>query len=721
MTRENFYMKAETFQPEKRARRADMAKDYTARISNMAIVLLISLIYFGNAWAQTTDNTLVDIGYSSLPGERVLIKLTFEKEPSVPKSFTIDNPARIAFDLPGVAVNLPRKTQTIGIGAARSVTAVEAKGRSRVVLNLISLVAYETKVEGKSLFVTLDGMVTSSKVSVSDNNDEVREIQSIDFRRGKEGEGRLTIRLTSDSIAIDVKEEGDKIIAKFPKTKLKEALSQRLDVMDFATPVTFIDMYNRGGDTFVEIEAQGVYEHLAYQSNLVFTLEVKPIKPEEQEKRKKEELGYTGEKLSLNFQNIEVRAVLQLIADFTGLNLVASDTVTGNVTLRLKSVPWDQALDIVLRTKGLAMRQMGNVLLVAPAEEIASREKADLEATQQIKSLEPLRTELIQVNYAKASDLATLLKAQESSMLSERGSVSIDERTNTLLVQEINSKIVEIRKLVAKLDIPIRQVLIESRVVIANDSFTKNIGVRFGGTVVDAGSDGMVGLTGGASGNDAMINSAIGNIANGGTSSPVSLPALSDRLAVNLPVTAPAGQIGLGILGPDYLIDLELSAMQKEGQGEVLSNPRVITGNQKEAIIEQGVEIPYQQASSSGATAVSFKKAVLSLRVTPQITPDDRVIMDLAINKDSVGTIYANVPSINTREIVTQVLVNNGETVVLGGILEQETRKDVTKVPFFGDLPVLGALFRNTTNRDDKEELLIFITPRILKNDLRVQ
>ncbi len=721
MTRENFYMKAETFEPDKKVRRVDMAKDYAARMSKMAIVLVMSLIYFSGAWAQTTDNTLVDIGYSSLPGERVLIKLTFEKEPSVPKSFTIDNPARIAFDLPGVAVNLPRKTQTIGIGAARSVTAVEAKGRSRVVLNLISLVAYETKVEGKSLFVTLDGMVTSSKVSVSDNNDEVREIQSIDFRRGKEGEGRLTIRLTSDSIAIDVKEEGDKIIAKFPKTKLKEALSQRLDVMDFATPVTFIDMYNRGGDTFVEIEAQGVYEHLAYQSNLVFTLEVKPIKPEEQEKRKKEELGYTGEKLSLNFQNIEVRAVLQLIADFTGLNLVASDTVTGNVTLRLKSVPWDQALDIVLRTKGLAMRQMGNVLLVAPAEEIASREKADLEATQQIKSLEPLRTELIQVNYAKASDLATLLKAQESSMLSERGSVSIDERTNTLLVQEINSKIVEIRKLVAKLDIPIRQVLIESRVVIANDSFTKNIGVRFGGTVVDAGSDGMVGLTGGASGNDAMINSAIGNIATSGTSSPVTLPALSDRLAVNLPVAAPAGQIGLGILGPDYLIDLELSAMQKEGQGEVLSNPRVITGNQKEAIIEQGVEIPYQQASSSGATAVSFKKAVLSLRVTPQITPDDRVIMDLAINKDSVGTIYANVPSINTREIVTQVLVNNGETVVLGGILEQETRKDVTKVPFFGDLPVLGALFRNTTNRDDKEELLIFITPRILKNDLRVQ
>ena len=711
-------MKAINFMPEINIRRAGKAMDFKKSIKATLVFLLV----FGvsnAAWAQA-ENALIDVGYSSLPGERVMIKLDFEKAPQQPASFTIENPARIAFDLPGVATKLTRKTQTIGIGAARSVSAVEAKGRTRVVFNLISLVPYEAKIEGNSLVVTLDGMVASSAQPLV--KDAVgRSIKSVDFRRGKEGEGRLTVSLSSNSIAIDVKEEGGKVIAKFPNTQLKEELVQRLDVIDFATPVTFIEMFSKGEDSYVEIEAEGIYEHLAYQSNLVFTLEVKPVKPEEQERRKKEELGYTGEKLSLNFQNIEVRAVLQLIADFTGLNLVASDTVSGSVTLRLKNVPWDQALDIVLRTKGLAMRQMGNVLLVAPAEEIAAREKAELEATQQIKSLEPLRTELVQVNYAKAGDLANLLKAQETTMLSDRGSVSVDERTNTLLVQETNSKLVEIRKLVNSLDVPIRQVLIESRVVIANDNFTKDLGVRFGGSFLDPSNDGMIGITGSSNGINSMMNSAMGNIAATGDSTPVALPALDDRLAVNLPSAGAAGKIGLGILGPDYLIDLELSAMQQEGQGEVLSNPRVITGNQKEATIEQGVEVPYLEASSSGATSVSFKKAVLSLRVTPQITPDDRVIMDLAVNKDSVGVVYADVPSINTREINTQVLVNNGETVVLGGILEQEIREDVTKVPLFGDLPVVGALFRSSQNVDTKEELLIFITPRILKEDLRVQ
>lgn len=707
--------------PEKKVNRVDIAMDCVKKMKTLIALCIMTLLPLGSIYAQDS-NALIDIGYSSLPGERVLVKLTFEKTPDQPQSFTIDNPARIAFDLQNVAAKLERRTQTIGVGAARSVTAVEAKGRTRVVLNLISLVPYDAKVEGNTMLVTLEGMQTSKPAeAVVGNDDKDRSIKSIDFRRGKDGEGRLTVSLSNNSIAIDVKEEGGKIVAKFPKTKLGDSLEQRLDVMDFATPVTFIELFNRGDDAYVEIEGQGAYEHLAYQSNSVFTLEVKPIKPEEQEKKKKDEFGYTGEKLSLNFQNIEVRAVLQLIADFTGLNLVASDTVTGNVTLRLKSVPWDQALDIVLKTKGLAMRQMGNVLFVAPAEEIAAREKAELEASQQIRSLEPLSTEMIQVNYAKASDLAALLKAEETSLLSDRGSVSIDERTNTLLVLETNSKIVEIRQLVNKLDIPIRQVLIESRVVIANDNFTKNLGVRFGGSFVDPRSNGMIGLTGSGDGIDRMVNSAVTNIGANNTAAPVTLPELSDRLAVNLPITKPAGRVGMGILGPDYLIDLELAAMQQEGQGEVLSNPRVITGNQKEAMIEQGVELPYLEASSSGATSVSFKKAVLSLKVTPQITPDDRVIMDLAVNKDSVGEVFVNVPSINTREINTQVLVSNGETVVLGGILEQSTRKDVTKVPVLGDLPVLGALFRSTMEVDDKEELLIFITPRILKEDLKVQ
>ncbi len=680
------------------------------------MVLLIVTLPLGAAVAASGDNTLVDIGFTNLPGDRAIIKLTFTQPPSAPLAFTIDNPARVAFDLPGVATKLAKKNQNVGLGAVRSISAVEAKGRSRVVFNLTSLVAYDTKIEGNTLLVTFGSMVAATSVKPTNpvsqersGESDAKSINSVDFRRGREGEGRLTVVLSDKNGVVDIKEEGDKIIATFPNTTLPQNLQQRLDVIDFATPVNYVNALAHQSNTVIEIETQGV-----------FTLEIKPVKPEEVAKKEKEKFGYTGEKLSLNFQNIEVRAVLQLIADFTGLNLIASDTVTGNVTLRLKSVPWDQALDIVLKTKGLAMRQMGNVLLVAPAEEIASREKQELEAEQQIRQLEPLRTEIIQVNYAKASDFASLLKAQESTLLSERGSVTVDERTNTLLVQDTSKKLVEVRKLVSTLDIPIRQVLIESRVVIANDNFTKDLGVRFGGTAVDPQSKGLIGITGSGAGVDTMVNSGLTNIATGGNAAPVALPSFDNRMGVNLPA-AGGGRIGFGILGPDYLIDLELSAMQKEGQGEVLSNPRVITGNQKEAFIEQGVEIPYQEASSSGATSISFKKAVLSLKVTPQITPDDRIIMDLSVNKDSVGQIYFNVPSINTREINTQVLVENGDTVVLGGILEQNISEDVSKVPVLGDIPLLGRLFRKKTNVDNKEELLVFITPKILKENLRVR
>ncbi len=670
----------------------------------IAMVLMCAWLMGASVPAVAQSNALTDIGFASLPGNRVQVKLTLSDSAPDPLSFTIDNPARIALDFQGVANQLQRKTQTIGVGAAASVSAVESKGRTRVVLNLVKLVPYQTRVEGNDVIITLESpTVATAEAPVVTSKDHA--ITNVDFRRGKKGEGRVIVTMSDSSGLVDVAQEGSKLVINFVDTKLPEGLAQRLDVLDFATPVNLIDTSARGNNVRMEVNTTGGMEHLAYQSENVFTLEVKPITKEEQKKAEKEKFGYTGEKLSLNFQNIEVRAVLQLIADFTGLNLVASDTVGGNVTLRLKNVPWDQALDIVLKTKGLDMRQMGNVILVAPAEEIAAREKQELEAAKQIQELEPLRTELIQINYAKASDISALLKAQESSLLTERGSVTVDERTNTLLVLETDRKLGEIRALISSLDVAIKQVLIESRIVIANSGFSKDLGVRFGAGAWHDRNDGGVSMVTGSLNDFATYTQ--------GEERPI-----SDTLNVNLPIVSPAGQVGVGILGSDFLVSLELAAMQSEGNGEVISNPRVVTANQREATIEQGVEIPYQEASSSGATSVSFKKAVLSLKVKPQITPDDRVIMDLVINKDSVGEELLGQPSIDTREINTQVLVNNGDTVVLGGIFEQSRSNGTTKVPFLGDLPVLGRLFRSDVKTDDKEELLVFITPKILKESL---
>jgi len=457
------------------------------------------------------------------------------------------------------------------------------------------------------------------------------------------------------------------------------------------------------------IEPSRLFDPLAYQSEDLFTLDVKALTADEQEKAKKDKFTYTGERLSLNFQNIEVRAVLQLIADFTGLNMVASDTVSGSLTLRLKNVPWDQALDIILKTKGLAMRQRGNVILIAPTEEIAAREKLELEAQKQIEELAPLRSEFIQVNYAKATVLATLLKAEENSLMTDRGRVSVDERTNTLLVRDTGEAINSIRELVATLDIPVRQVLIESRIVIADDSFNRDLGVRFGVSYAWNNGNRQAGI-GGALPGDTNLGGTIGpgdSLSTGG----------AQDLLVDLPIGNPASAIKFAVVSiPDFILQLELQALQLEGRGEVISNPRVVTANQKEASIEQGTEIPFQEASSSGATSTSFKKAVLSLKVTPQITPDDRVIMDLAVNQDTVGQEFSGIPSVDTRSVTTQVLVDNGDTVVLGGIYEQTKREDIEKVPFFGDLPYFSWLFKTTSVRDDKRELIIFVTPRILKD-----
>jgi type IV pilus assembly protein PilQ len=543
----------------------------------------------------------------------------------------------------------------------------------------------------------------------------VRGITDIDFRRGTDGAGRVVLTLSDASVPVVLNDQRGRIVLDVIGAQLPKELQQRLDVVDFATPAEIIEVFPSDGNARVVVTTSDRYEQLAYQSDNVFTLEIKPYTEEEAQRRREQE--FTGERLSLNFQDIEVRSVLQLIADFTSLNVVVSDTVDGNLTLRLKNVPWDQALDIILKTKGLAMRQQDTVLYIAPAEEIAAREKLELEALRQAQELAPLRSEFVQVNYARAGDMAGLIGAEGSSLLSERGTVTVDPRTNTLLVQDTDAKINEIRALVRRLDIPVRQVLVESRIVIASDEFSRELGSRFGGSYVTSNNDnqGIVSVTGSAEGNSGVVNDALDNLQNTGQPFPVGVPGLNDRLISNLGVANPAGRLALAVLDSNYLIDLELSAAQEEVLAEVVSSPRVVTSNQVTARIEQGVEIPYQEATSSGATSITFKKAVLSLDVTPNITPDDRVFLDLAVNQDNVGEIFFGVPSIDTRRVTTQVLVDDGQTVVLGGIYQEETLEDTDKVPGLGDIPILGWLFKNELRSYDKSELLIFVTPKIMR------
>ncbi|HHO67592.1 MAG TPA: type IV pilus secretin PilQ [Gammaproteobacteria bacterium] len=695
----------------------------TATVLGLLLVaLLLSYVPLTLAAEAPQINALKELSYSSLPGDRVQIVMTLAKPAKTPPSFTIDNPARIAFDLPATKSELKKRSQVIGIGPAESVTAVEVKGRTRVVLKLATMVPYETRTDGNKIVVTLGNLSTASaapaaaapatgtaKATASAGS----SITNIDFRRGEQGEGRVIVTLADPSIPVDMRQEGGKVVVDFRHATLPEELQRRLDVTDFATPVKLIDTEARGDKVHMTIVPVGEYEYLAYQSDDQFTIEVRPTTKEEKEKRKKDEFGYTGERLSLNFQDIEVRSVLQLLADFTGTNIVVSDTVSGNLSLRMQNVPWDQALDIVLKTKGLAKRQNGNVMLIAPAEEIAAREKLELESQKQIEELAPLYSDFIQVNYAKASDLAELLQSKDSSLLSERGKVTIDERTNTLLVQDTAEKLEQVRRLVARLDIPVRQVLIESRIVLANNDFARDLGVKFGLSRTSRFNNDHIYTVGGT--RDGTTNF--------GQTTAFEVPAGSgnEGLLVNLPVNNPAGALGLAVgrLG-SHLLQLELSAMQAEDRGEIVSSPRIITSNQQEAVIQQGVEIPYQAATSSGATSISFKEAVLQLKVTPQITPDDRIIMDLKVSKDSVGQIFAGVPSIDTRNVETQVLVDNGETLVLGGIYEQERGREIQRVPFLGELPGLGWLFKTESKKNEKSEMLIFVTPKIIKQGLNI-
>jgi type IV pilus assembly protein PilQ len=698
----------------------------------LAVMLLASAL---SANAQD-NNRLQDIQVQSLPGQRVELQLILSGTAPEPLAFTIDDPARIALDLPETTLGLSSRRRDVNLGPLDTILTAEANGRTRVVLNLDSMVPYETRRSGNTIYITLGAEASDSSVTQfagsaapaaprAYSSSGSRSISSVDFRRTRDGGGRVMVTLSDPSTPVDIRQEGGRVVAVFKDTDLPAELMRRLDVMDFATPVTTVDTLRTNLDTRIVITAEGKYEQLAYQSDNEFTIEINPAATDtDQSSVFSETKDYDGQRLTLNFQDIETRAVLQLLAETSNRNIVVSDTVQGNVTLRLRNVPWDQALDIVMTTKGLDMRQNGNVIIVAPAEEIAARETADLEAKAAINELEPLYSEFLQVNYAKASDLADLITSSESqnSLLSERGSVAIDHRTNTMLVQDTAARLKDVRRLVRTLDVPIRQVLIESRIVVVNDDFSRDLGIRFGATGYSANSsDGATVVSGTGVGTDTMIGSILDNLADpaNGTIFPIQLPDLNNRYNVNVPISSPAGRFSIAVLETEYLVDLELTALQTEGRAEIVSTPRVITANQKEARIEQGVEIPYQQSASSGATTTQFKKAVLSLTVTPQITPDDNIIMDLRVHKDNVGDLVASatggfVPSIDTRSVETQVLVNDGQTVVLGGIYETERRDTINKVPFLGDIPGVGVLFRSTQKVSNKAELLIFVTPRIL-------
>ena len=707
------------------------------RFATVAAVAQAAMLLFWGASASAQDgNSLQDIQVQSLPGDRVELKLVMSGTAPEPLAFTIENPARIALDLADTTLGMTSRRRDVNLGPLDTVLTAEANGRTRVVLNLGTMVEYDTRRSGNTVIVTLgdgDDYSAGSTQFASAPSSETRSyaapgsraVSAVDFRRTRDGGGRVIVNLTDPSTPVDIRQEGGRVVAVFKDTSLPANLMRRLDVNDFATPVTTVDTLRTNKDTRIVISAEGKYEQLAYQSDNEFTIEINPA-PEQTDAESSlfsETKEYEGQRLTLNFQDIETRAVLQLLAETSGKNIVVSDTVQGNVTLRLRNVPWDQALDIVMTTKGLDMRQNGNVIMVAPAEEIAARETADLEAQLAIAELEPVYSEFLQVNYAKATDLANLITASDGgSMLSERGSLAVDERTNTLLIQDTAERLQSVRRMVRTLDIPIKQVLIESRIVIVNDDFSRDLGVRLGVSGFHLpGSGGISSVSGTGVGTDNMISTYLDNLATPGSPTLLEYPSLNDRYNVNLPASSAAGSFSLAVLEDQYLVDLELTAMEAEGNGEIVSTPRVITANQKEASIKQGVEIPYQQSASSGATTIQFKEAVLELTVTPQITPDNNIIMDLKVHKDSVGEIISTgglggtVPSIDTRSVETQVLVADGQTVVLGGIYETERRETINKVPLLGDIPVAGNLFKSKQRTDNKAELLIFVTPRILE------
>ena len=655
---------------------------------------------------------------------KVVIRMRMKEALSNPPAgFALTNPPRVALDFPNTLNALGKTTQEYKEGQLRSMRVGETAGRTRVVLNLDRAARFDTSLDGKNLIVTLAPSTSTDEptnFSVAKAAQQPHAVKGIDFKRGRNGEGQIIIELSDAGSGIDLKQTGKTIVVDLLQTQLPPSLERKFDVNDFGTPVDSMEVTSQGPNARVTIQARGRWEQAAYQTDNRFVVEVKPFVERHANKQKS---GYTGDKLSLNFQNVEVRAVLQVIADFTGLNIVTSDTVGGNLTLRLKDVPWDQALDIILQAKGLDMRKTGSVVWIAPRDELATKEKLALEAQQQIQELEPIRTESFQLNYQKAEAFQKILLDGDKKILSKRGSAVIDPRTNTLFISDVPSKLDEIRSLLKQIDIPSRQVLIESRIVEASDTFSKNLGARLGFADLAGLRGGVPGLGGGG-----VRTYMGGNVRSNGVitrqAEDYSESFFPDSFSVNLPADSiggrSPGQFAVTLLNPSMtrFVNLEISALQADGKGKIISSPRVITADNVEAIIEQGTEIPYQQATSSGATSISFRKATLSLKVKPQITPDDNVIMKLEVHKDSVGTNTVAGPSIDTKQVNTEVLVENGGTVSLGGIFTQDEARQVTKVPLLGDVPVFGALFKNEVNRNDRRELLIFVTPKILRDNV---
>ncbi len=713
----------------------------------LALVLLLAPCL---VWAVA----LKDVEFATLPGNQVRLDLVLSGSVSAPRDFATDSPARIVIDLPGVTSELPRKTVPIDVGPVQSLMALDAEGRTRIVINLNALVPYQVQNAGERVTIAINpppaaasapasGIASAPLAATSraESPPAAAGLRGIDFQRGPGGEGRVIVKLPAENTRITVAEKGGKVVAEVLDTSLPERLRRRLDVVDFGTPVVAVEARAQGRDVAIAVETTKDYEYLAYQVNEQFTIEFRALSPEQREQRQREQVIFSGDRLSLNFQDIEVRAVLQLLADFTGLNLVASDTVKGSVTLRLKNVPWDQALDIILKAKGLTMRQKGNVIMVGPTEEVMAREEKELEATRKIEELAPLRTEYIQINYAKAADIAKLLEtrqittgqasanlgqingkakaekeqAEVKGLLSSRGSVTADDRTNTLLVQETAEKLEEIRQLVARLDIPVRQVMIESRVVIATDNFARELGVRFGYNRLQVNEN---------KGNfNEIFGSQRGTLKGEdywGTTIDDTVPLMVDLPAVNATsgINFLVGKIG------SYLLQLELTAMQEEGRGEILSNPRVITSDKQAALIEVGQRVPVVTPGTVDQPAtVKYEDATLKLDVTPHITPDNRIIMSLKVSKDEADAVLEvdGNPYINKRTVETNVLVDNGETVVLGGVFERSRFTNKDQVPWLGDLPILGNLFKNDSREEINKELLIFVTPRILQEDLKAR
>lgn len=736
----------------------------------LSLLAVSGLLYGSTIWATE----VTDIDFASLPGDQFEITLGFSEKPPEPKAYEIATPARLVLDFPGVQSALDKKKYTLSFENARNAVVVSDGARTRLILNLVESVPFDTRIEGNSLVLR----VGNDKGSRRKSSDLVAELSSsavesgidadfaltgIDFKRGPEGAGLITIDLSDPAVNVDIDKVGKKIRLEFYQTELPEQLDRRLDVVDFATPVEAIDSVQDGSTTVVVIEAGGQYDYLAYQADSQYIVSVNPLSDLELEAQNKK-FDFSGERLSLNFQDIEVRSVLQIIADFTSLNLVASDTVTGSITLRLDKVPWDQALEIVLKAKGLDKRQEGNVLMVAPAAEIAEQERLQVEANKQLQELAPLETAFVRIKYADAGEIFELftVKADQggesgggqsegnatNSILSERGSAIVDERTNTIILTDTEDKINEFKRLIDEIDVPIKQVLIEARIVIANTDFKKELGVTWGlagldklagGQIGSASGDRSLGFSGRRSGltpgsgvidtftysaDEIERDDGADGIAGTGDDGPTLFTqnydfGLGDSLAVDLGVANPTGSFSLGFLTDNFLIDLELSALESDGYGEIVSQPKVLTGDKQQATIKSGTEIAYEKETSSGATSVEFKEAVLQLQVTPQITPDNRIIMDLLVSQDSVGSIISGgEPSIDVTRIETQALVGDGQTLVLGGIFQTEEVNGTEKVPFLGDIPYLGKLFRNDLRNIEKREILIFITPKIIDDNL---